>query len=158
MRSAEYGMRNTRRHSALRTPHSALLLLVSAVLAAGCSAGPTPPKRGKLEGKVTVNGKPAAKGTIRFMSLEPGGMNAIAQISDGQYSLPAAEGPTKGKYRIEINVPSGKKLITDNPDIPGKKLEEDIELLPPRYNRNSELTLDYDPDHPDPRDFHLTSP
>src|SRR4051812_40724296 len=97
------------------------LLILIAIPA--CSRAPAAPKRGKLEGKVTVNGKPAAKGTVRFMSLEPGGINAIANISDGQYSVPAAEGPTKGKYRVEINIPSGKKLITDNPDIPGKKLE-----------------------------------
>ena len=115
----------------IRPMRTAAILALAALLPA-CSSGPAPPQRGKLEGKVTVNGKPAAKGTIRFMALEPGGVNAIASISDGQYSLPAAEGPTKGKYRVEINIPSGKKMVTDNPDIPGKKLEEDIELLPPR--------------------------
>jgi hypothetical protein len=155
-------MRRLRNYSTIRIPHSALaaritLILLAAVLPA-CSSGPAPPKRGKLEGKVNVNSKPVAKGTILFMALTPGAPNVLANIQDGQYSVPAAEGPTKAKYRVHIMVPSGKKLVTDNPDIPGKKLEEDIELLPPRYNQNSELTLDYDPDHTESRDFNLTTP
>ena len=45
-----------------------------------------------------------------------------------------------------------------NPDIPGKMLQEPIETLPAHYNRDSKLTIDYDPDHPQPRDFTLTTP
>src|SRR5205823_4019323 len=133
-----------------RTRAFACLAIILTTQVAACTHGPAPPKRGKLEGKLTVNGKPVANGTIRFMALAPGGVNVLATVKDGQYSVPAAEGPTKGKYRVEINVPSDKKMVTPNPDIPGKMLEEPIETLPPRYNRASEITIDYDPDHPDP--------
>src|SRR3954451_3476130 len=100
------------------------IAIFAAIVAPGCSRGPVPPKRGQLDGKLTVNGKPVANGTIRFMALAPGGMNVLATVKDGQYSVPAAEGPTKGKYRVEISVPSATKRKVPNDDIPGQWIEE----------------------------------
>jgi hypothetical protein len=159
MRCVEIGMRIGCIHSAFRVPHSALLLLLAAIMAVlGCSHAPAAPKRGKLEGKVTLNGKPVANGLIRFMALDPNGLNVVATVRDGQFGLPENEGPTKGKYRVEFSVPSATKRRIPNDDIPGQFIEEAPETLPPRYHRDSKILHDFDPDNPKPLEFQLTIP
>lgn len=130
-------------------------LAVALAAAAGCSTGPAPPKRGKLEGKVTLNGAPAANGRITFFALDPDALNVAAPIKDGQYSVAADQGPTKGKYRVEFSVPSATKRRIPDDDNPGKFIEEAPETLPPRYHRDSQITMDYDPDDPKPFDYDL---
>jgi len=137
---------------------SLILLLAAIAPVLGCDRGPAPTKRGKLEGKVTLNGKPLPSGAIRFMALDPDGVNVLATVKDGQYSVPDMEGPTKGKYRVEFSVPSATKQRVPNDDIPGQFMEIAPETLPPRYHRNSQITLDYDPDQPQSHDFQLTTP
>src|SRR5438128_500242 len=122
-----------------------VLALLIVELFAGCNRGPVPPKRGPLSGKITLDGKPAAKGQIRLMSLEPNGVNAVAPITNGEYHMAADQGPAKGKYRVEFSVPSATKRRIPNDDIPGQWLEEAPETLPARYHRESAITFDYDP-------------
>jgi hypothetical protein len=133
-------------------------LLIIGIVIAGCNGGLAAPKRGKLEGTVTLNGKPVANGIIRFMALDPNGTNAAAPIKDGRYSVPEGQGPTKGKYRVEFSVPSATKQRVPNDDIPGEFMEVAPETLPPRYHRESKITQDYDPGQPRSYDFQLTVP
>jgi len=133
-------------------------LLAILPLAVGCTTAPAAPKRGKVEGQVTVNGKPVAAGKIRLMAIDPNGMNVAADIKDGQFTVPAEQGPTKGKYRVEFYVPSATKRRIPDDDNPGKFMEEAPETLPRRYNYDSTLTADYDPDNPQPLNFQLTTP
>jgi hypothetical protein len=133
-------------------------LLLAITLTAGCDRGPAPPKRGKLEGKVTLNGKPLASGKIRFLALDPNGTNVVADIRDGAFTLPADQGPTKGKYRVEFSVPSATKRRIPNDDVPGQFIEEAPETLPPRYHRDSNIVHDFDPDQPASHDFQLATP
>ena len=135
-----------------------LPFLTGLILILGCDRGPAAPKRGKLEGKVTLNGKPVASGKVRLFAIDPNGTNVIADIKDGAFSVPAEQGPTKGKYRVEFSVPSATNRRIPNDDVPGQFIEEAPETLPPRYNRTSEITLDYDPEQLQPREFHLTTP
>jgi len=143
-------------HPACRNLNWLLVLFV--VMGAGCSRGPAPPRRGKLEGKVTLNGKPVASGKIRFLALDPSGTNVVADIKDGTFVLPADQGPTKGKYRVEFSVPSTTKRRIPNDDIPGQFIEEAPETLPPRYHRDSTIVDAFDPDQPAAHDFALTTP
>ena len=133
----------------------AVLLIASTVL--GCSAAAPTPKRGKLAGKVTLDGKPVATGFIRLIALDPNAVNVVAPVTNGEYSLAEGTGPAKGKYRVEFSVPSGTKTRTKNPDNENEWLEEAAEALPPRYHRDSKIILDYDPDNPQPFDQALTS-
>src|SRR4051794_4089942 len=110
------------------------LLVVVAIVLGGCNTGPAPPKRGKLEGKITLSGKPVANGRIKFFALDPAAVNVAADIKDGQYSVPAEQGPSKGKYRVEFSVPSTTKRRIPNDDIPGQFIEEAPETLPPKYH------------------------
>jgi hypothetical protein len=132
--------------------------LIAAGLVAGCTHAPPAVKRAKLEGKVKVNGQPVGNGFIRFMALEANGMNAAATISDGHYSIPAEQGPTKGKYRVEFNVPSAHKKMVPNDDAPGQFREEAPETLPAKYNTQSTMVHDVDPDKPQVFDFELRVP
>jgi len=133
-------------------------LLTILALFGGCSSAPIAPKRGKIEGKVTVNGQPVAAGKIRFMAIDPSGTNVAADIKDGQFSVPEEQGPTKGKYRVEFSVPSATKRRIPDDDNPGKFIEEAPETLPRRYNYDSTITADYDPDNSQPLNFQLTTP
>src|SRR6185369_7405482 len=134
-----------------------LLLLVVAIVI-GCSQGPPPLKRAKVEGKVTVNGQPVPNGYIRFMALDPNGMNVSAVIKDGHYSVPAEQGPTKGKYRVEFNVPSAQKKMVPNDDVPGQFREEAPETMPAKYNSKSTIVHEIDADKAQVFDFPLTVP
>jgi hypothetical protein len=116
------------------------------------------PPRGPLEGAVTLNGKPVASGLVRFMALDPNGKNGVATITDGKFSLPSEQGPTKGKYRIEFSVPSATKRRVPNDDVPGEFMEEAVETLPPRYHRDSKMEKEFDPAKPEKYDFQLTAP
>ena len=134
------------------------LLVTAIAFVGGCAGAPSGPKRGKLEGSVTLNGKPVAKGHIRLMAVDPNATNAAAEIVGGKYSIPDTQGPTKGKYRVEFSVPSDKKKKVPNDDIPGQWMEIHPESLPAKYHSASNITLDYDPDKPQPHDFKLTTP
>jgi hypothetical protein len=128
------------------------------LLSVGCNTGPPPPKRGKLEGKVTLNGQPVAKGSIQFMAIDPSGTNVRAKIEKGQYSVPEEQGPTKGKYQVRFFAPSATKTRFENPDFPGQWIEEETNALPARYHQASSITADYDPDKPQSYNYQLTSP
>jgi hypothetical protein len=134
-----------------------LLLLVGA-LVLGCGGGAAAPERGKLEGTVSVNGKPVNKGLIRFMALDPSGLNVVAEVSEGKFSVPATEGPTKGNYRVEFSVPSDTKKRIPNDDIPGQFIEEAPETLPAKYHRDSAIVQEYDPANTQPLSFDLKTP
>ncbi|MCI0459934.1 MAG: hypothetical protein L0Z62_23535 [Gemmataceae bacterium] len=133
------------------------ILAVTLTVAAGCSTAPASPKRGQISGKVTLDGKPVAKASIRFIALEASGVNVLADVKDGVYEVPADQGPVKGKYRVEFSVPSATARRTPNPDMPGEWISEPVETLPARYHRNSNYVLDYDPDDPKPYNAELTS-
>jgi hypothetical protein len=132
--------------------------IVVFVLLSGCTSAPPLPKRGKIDGTVTLNGKPVASGWIRFMAIDPSGTNVAAPVKDGAFDVPAEQGPTKGKYRVEFSVPSATKRRIPDDDNPGKFIEEAPETLPRRYTVESTITTDYDPNHPQPLSFQLTTP
>jgi hypothetical protein len=128
---------------------AALLLLLAL---SGC--GPRPPARGHLFGKVTADGVPIAKGQIRFFSLSADGIGTDSEIIAGQYDIPASRGPTKGIYRVEIVSLKNTGRQVPDPDT-GGQVEEVMNLLPPRYNIQSTLQIDYDPAANLPHDFAL---
>ena len=135
-----------------------LLCLVVGAAVCGCAPATSGPKRAKVEGKVTVNGQPVANGFVRFMALEPDGVNVSAVIKDGQYAVSENQGPTKGKYRVEFNVPAAQKKLVPNDDAPGQFREEAPETMPPKYNSKSAIVQEIDPQKPQNYDFSLTVP
>jgi hypothetical protein len=117
---------------------------------------PKAPRRGAIHGTVTLDGKPVPQANVRFMALEPNGVNVLAPVKDGAYDVPEGQGPVKGKYRVEFSVPKAGRRVP-NPDVPGAWLEDPVETLPARYHQQSNYVLDYDPDDPKPYNAELTS-
>jgi hypothetical protein len=111
-------------------------ILVTVVLA-GCSSKPA---GGTVKGKVTLDGQPLATGQILFVAVDQGVPSAEATVTAGQFE--ALVPP--GEKRVEVRAPkvTGKKKMYDTPDSP--TVDTVVELLPAKYNVNSELKLTVD--------------
>jgi hypothetical protein len=133
-----------------------LIAIFAALLAifALSACVPKAPERGRLFGKVTSDGVPIARGHIRFFSLSEGGIGTDGELVDGKYDIPASQGPTKGTYRVEIVSLKKTGRRVPDPDS-GGEVEEVINLLPPHYNTQSTLQINYDPTSIQPHDFEL---
>lgn len=114
-------------------PAVALALAAGIIGAAGCSSD----KSSTVTGEVLVDGKPLKEGIIRFVPADGKSQTADAPIADGKYSAKVPPGDKK----VEISAPKvvGKKKMYDTPDSP--VVDEIVELLPARYNTNTELTM-----------------
>lgn len=103
---------------------------------AGCSSSPP---RGIVHGEVTFDGQPVQDGTILFEPESGQGQTAGGPIKEGKFT---AEVPV-GKMRVRINgnKKTGRRYrVYETPESP--LVDEVVELLPPKYNVNSELTLE----------------
>jgi hypothetical protein len=127
----------------------ALLVATCAVVIAGCGKKTN---RGTVTGDVTLDGQPLKSGVIHFESADGKAATADAAIVDGKYNV---EMPP-GDKRIAISAPkvTGKRKAYDLPDSP--MLDIIQELLPARYNAQSELTLKVEAG-PQSKDFALQS-
>ena len=94
-------------------------------------------KLGTVTGTVTLDGQPLKSGTIRFDSADGHAPAADASIADGKFS---AKIPP-GDKRVSITSPKvvGKKKMYETADSPMIDITE--EMLPKRYNAQSELKL-----------------
>ena len=135
--------------------HNWRLSWIVVVVLAGC--GEAGPAKFALSGSVAYDGQPVANGSLGLASVDGAGSQGIgADIVDGRYEIPAAQGPTAGKYRvwIEAERPSGKKIPSEDGSEPVDKM---VQYIPPIYNVDSELVVDVDADRPD-LDFNLAKP
>lgn len=112
-----------------------LLTLTAALLAVvGCGDGK--PATGTVAGDVTWDGQPVKDGHIRFEAAD-GKSAGEAPIKDGKYTATVQTGDAV--VRISANKVLGKKKMYDTPDSP--TVDEVVELLPPKYNVQSELKM-----------------
>ena len=96
--------------------------LLPLLLAIGCSdAG----NRAAVSGKVLLDGKPLAKGAIKFSPMDntPGAVTGT-EIIDGQYSLSGQNGVAPGWNSVEITAVRKTGQMAPNPyRPPGSQLE-----------------------------------
>ncbi|MDB5391984.1 MAG: hypothetical protein JWM11_7630 [Planctomycetaceae bacterium] len=113
------------------------LVLIIAVSLTGCG-GSKGPAEGTISGKVTLDGKPLEKGAISFQPTDGLGKSAGGKIVNGYYSTTATLGPKK----VQIQAPKvvGTFKAYDTPDSP--VLDKIEELIPAKYNAQSELKID----------------
>ena len=120
------------------------LMLILCVLSpfAGCRGD----RRVAIEGRVTLDGQPVENGTISFLPVEgTQGPSSGAAILGGRYKIPRDKGPFVGTYQVEIQASrkTGKKIsaeaILGMPSGSGAQVDETVEAIPARYNRDSTL-------------------
>jgi hypothetical protein len=89
------------------------LALGSGLLLALAAGAPAAEKTGSLTGKVTLNGKPLAKGKVSFHPAK--GKAVTADVQDGSYS---AKGVPVGKLRVTVEGKDVPKKFS-SPDTSG---------------------------------------
>jgi hypothetical protein len=118
-----------------------LHLLSVCWLLAGCSKGPP---YGDVAGKITLDGRDVASGSIRFVPLDGMTSTAGGTITDGTYSVRVPV----NKVRIEISAvggqpaQSGMSAPSETDLVASGNYVMPTELVPAKYNTKSELTLD----------------
>ena len=94
-----------------------------------------------VSGQVTINAQPVEKGSISFIPVKGDAPVTGAEIIAGKYQSAAPVGESK----VEIRVPrkTGSRKLYDTPDSPVQDTFE--EVLPPKYNSESELRFTAQP-------------
>jgi hypothetical protein len=112
----------------------ALCLSLCAAALIGCTSDSS---KGTVTGTVTLDGQPLTSGLIRFVPTDGQTATADATITNGEFT---ATVPV-GEKRVSVSAPKvvGKRKMYDTPDSPTMDVVE--ELLPARYNAQSELTI-----------------
>jgi hypothetical protein len=128
-------------------------LTVVAVVAIAVGCGESGPKRHGVSGKVTWKNQEVRLGTITFIPMGSQTPAGGAQIIDGLYSIPAPAGLPAGKYKVYINYPDPKAAPKAEP-VPGEHGEQK-DLIPAKYNTDSELTVEVTAEGPNEHNFDL---
>jgi hypothetical protein len=115
----------------------------------GCAAETS---HGTVQGTVTLDGTPLANGLIRFVPANGESPTAETMITDGKFTVKVPVGDKS----VSISAPKviGKRQVYETAD--GPTIDVIEELLPPRYNIESELTLTVTPGQQQ-QDFELTN-
>ena len=111
-----------------------------ALAALGCGEGGPP--MGDVEGVVTVDGTPAAEGSVTFVPTDNKLAPAGGDIKDGKYALRVPAGPCKVQLRVHRKT-GERKLYPKDPNSPTVGTFENA--LPEKYNDDSKLTHDVPP-------------
>ncbi|WP_439622724.1 hypothetical protein [Gemmata sp.] len=131
-----------RSEKACRGPVLAALLGL-ALSPAGCGPSPSPnPARVAVTGRVTLDDAPAPAGTIVFVPVAVGQMQAQGIIQDdGTFAIAAADGPSPGEYRVEIQCAkkTGRRVASLSSSDGTGMIDERVPVVPARYNTATTL-------------------
>ena len=127
-------------------------LLLSAGGIVGC--GPGGPEIARVEGTITLDGKPLGRAFVVF--IPPGGRPAAAETdANGKYVLDFGDGrmgTVPGVNRVEINTARQLEYAEDVTVIPGVK-----EMVPAKYNKMTTLEVNVESGKTNVADFELDS-
>lgn len=104
-------------------------------LAAGCGGGVE--GRYAVSGTVKFKGALLDKGVIEFADPKVPGTAGVAEIQNGQYSLPRERGLAPGTYTVRIS--SGQPAPAPKDNIPGESPPPAPDRIPQEYNTKSKL-------------------
>jgi hypothetical protein len=127
-------------------------LVLLGFLVAGCNSG----QRQSVHGTVTLDGAPLETGMIQFLPQSgTKGPSAGGEIKDGKFAVDSKKGVFAGKYRVEIT--SVRKTGKQMPVAGGGMTDEMRNVIPAKYNQNSELIFDASSDTAGTCDFALNA-
>ncbi|MDX2035345.1 MAG: hypothetical protein SFX72_01740 [Isosphaeraceae bacterium] len=133
-----------------------LLIIASAVLA-GCGEPLDELPRRAIDGSVSLNGEPLAKGTIQFVPRSAeAGTQVGAIIENGRYSIAAAQGPVPGMYGVMIS--GASDTVAAGEDDPAKPPKPAPDPVPARYNSNTTLEAEVKKEGSNTFSFELKAP
>lgn len=126
----------SRQLSTTTTDAAKALLTMACCLLLGCNKGDGL-TRSIVSGSVTLRGQPVQDGQIRFIPQgDTQGPLTIESIKDGQYRCARVGGVPVGTHRVEILA-----FHPDDPEPTGPGERPRRQLVPNRFNRDSELTV-----------------
>ena len=133
---------------------------VSTILAtAGCSTELL--IRQPISGLVTLDGKPLAAGMILFYPVKGNDLNILvnggAMIKDGYFSIPRAAGLIPARYNVVISGPEPNRRRRADRREPARDDVVAKEVIPARYNSESNLTVEITHNAIKELTFHLDS-
>ena len=102
---------------------------------AGCSADRA---HQEIHGAVTLDGQPVKDGYLRFAPADGKTSSAEVFIKEGKYTARL----TTGRYQVEVYSPRAQGKTVRRMAGPGQEAKEVEEMIPARYNRNTELKVD----------------
>jgi len=147
----------TTKFSAEKSPpyRSLCVLLCGAIIFSlpGCGHN----GRVAVEGNVTLDGQPLHQAQIEFIP-KPGtaAPTVGGDIVNGKFAIPPDKGPLLGKYQVKIikSGPTGRKVrdLRSN-----AMIDEYGQLLPAKYNEQTELEAEVTSGGPNSFKFTLTS-
>ncbi|WP_437185336.1 hypothetical protein SH668x_002438 [Planctomicrobium sp. SH668] len=123
-------------------------MLMFAVVFAGCGSSNQGPQLVELKGQVIFNSEPLSTGTITFIPADGVGGVYESKINNGEFTLSTSVG--KKNVSVQSFQPSDK---LKGPD--GKPAT--VQVLPPKYNRKTELSFEVTNPVQSPAKFELTS-
>jgi hypothetical protein len=138
-------------------PHWILAVLF--VLPLGCS-----PEFAPVKGKVTLNGQPLANAQVVFNRIPPegsieSGPSAVGTTNEkGEYTLRVSSkqsGAPVGKHKVAITLMNSEGGESDAPAPPGSGPRN---VIPKKYNEETDLSCDVPPSGNDHANFDLQSP
>jgi hypothetical protein len=91
-----------------------------------------------MEGRITIDGEPLAKGSILLMPADGKGQTAGTGIVAGRYRMEASP----GRMKVIINSPKKAGTMRDPaPEDTSRAVDLYVESLPERYNEATELAV-----------------
>jgi hypothetical protein len=136
----------------IRSKRVAVAALLAGIACLGC--GPGGPEIARVEGKITMDGKPLANAAVIFIP-ENGRPAGATTDSEGNYVLTFTEGrkgATPGKHRVRITT---LRDASETPD--GQPIPASPERVPAQYNNQSKLEFTVEPGKTNVANFDITS-
>ena len=111
-------------------------------------------RRCVVSGTITSDGQPLPTGVVNFSPIDPDPTKSVvgasADIVNGQYAISPETGLLAGKYKVTVNCIELRHKKTgefvDPYDVKDGKIEptecEDVDLVPPKFGRDSEVVLE----------------
>jgi hypothetical protein len=118
---------------------------------AGCGGNTT--DRYAVSGTVKFKAALLDKGVIEFADPNVPGTAGVAEIQNGQYSLPRERGLPPGTYVVRIS--TGQPAPAPKDNIPGESPPPAPERIPEEYNTKSKLKAEVKADGPNTFDFSI---
>ena len=118
-----------------------VFLCGAALLAAFAGCGSDNPDGIPVSGEVSFQGKPLDQGAIEFTPLDASHRMSGAPISEGEYSIPAEQGLSAGKYQVRItSTAGGAEVDPDQP--PGESGTPAKERIPAEFNTQTKQEVE----------------